>query len=146
MRLPPTELSKFTSNVTVLCKTLSGCHSIRSTKMPVRYEICVGLNKGHKTAKIKNVKYTGDKKVKGLRSSRLKNVQTKHTKFVRDLVREVVGHAPYEKRCMELLKISKDKRALKFCKARLGTHIRGKKKREELSNILTQMRKAGHAK
>lgn len=73
-------------------------------------------------------------------------IQTKHTKFVRDLVREVVGHAPYEKRCMELLKISKDKRALKFCKARLGTHIRGKRKREELSNILTQMRKAGHAK
>ena len=76
----------------------------------------------------------------------LPQVQTKHTKFVRDLVREVVGHAPYEKRCMELLKISKDKRALKFCKARLGTHIRGKRKREELSNILTQMRKAGHAK
>lgn len=73
-------------------------------------------------------------------------IQTKHTRFVRDLVREVVGHAPYEKRCMELLKISKDKRALKFCKARLGTHIRGKRKREELSNILTQMRKAGHAK
>lgn len=73
-------------------------------------------------------------------------IQTKHTRFVRDLVREVVGHAPYEKRCMELLKISKDKRALKFCKARLGTHVRGKRKREELSNILTQMRKAGHAK
>lgn len=45
--------------------------------MPVRYEICVGLNKGHKTAKIKSVKYTGDKKVKGLRSSRLKNVSFK---------------------------------------------------------------------
>lgn len=42
--------------------------------MPVRYEIAVGLNKGHKTAKIKSVNYNGDKKVKGLRSSRLKNV------------------------------------------------------------------------
>lgn len=42
--------------------------------MPIRYEICVGLHKGHKTTKIKNVKYTGNKKVKGLRSSRLKNV------------------------------------------------------------------------
>lgn len=69
-------------------------------------------------------------------------VQTKHTKFMRDLVREVVGHAPYERRCMELLKVSKDKRALKFLKRRLGTHIRAKRKREELSNILTQMRKA----
>jgi len=114
--------------------------------MAVRYEIAVGLNKGNKTTKIRRVSYKGDKKVKGLKGSSVKNIQTKHTKFVRDLVREVVGHAPYEKRCMELLKISKDKRALKFCKARLGTHIRGKRKREELSNILTQMRKAGHAK
>uniref|UniRef100_A0A6B2E5S3 60S ribosomal protein L36 n=1 Tax=Phlebotomus kandelakii TaxID=1109342 RepID=A0A6B2E5S3_9DIPT len=115
--------------------------------MGLKYELCVGLNKGHKTSKIKNLRYTGDKKVKGLRADRIKNIQTKHTKFVRDVVREVVGHAPYEKRCMELLKVSKDKRALKFLKRRLGTHIRGKRKREELSNILTQMRKAqAHAK
>ncbi|EDX16772.1 GD16468 [Drosophila simulans] len=112
--------------------------------MAVRYELAIGLNKGHKTSKIRNVKYTGDKKVKGLRGSRLKNIQTRHTKFMRDLVREVVGHAPYEKRTMELLK---DKRALKFLKRRLGTHIRAKRKREELSNILTQLRKAQtHAK
>lgn len=45
---------------------------------------------------------------------------TKHAKFVRDLVREVSGFAPYEKRTMELLKISKDKRALKFCKKRVS--------------------------
>lgn len=44
--------------------------------MAVRYELCIGLNKGHKTTKVKNVKYTGDKKVKGLRGSRLKNVST----------------------------------------------------------------------
>jgi large subunit ribosomal protein L36e len=69
-------------------------------------------------------------------------IQTKHTKFIRDLVREVVGHAPYEKRTMELLKVSKDKRALKFLKRRLGTHIRAKRKREELGNILAHMRKA----
>lgn len=72
-------------------------------------------------------------------------IQTKHTKFVRDLVREVVGHAPYERRTMELLKVSKDKRALKFLKRRLGTHIRAKRKREELGTILAHMRKAAHA-
>ncbi|WP_411018607.1 hypothetical protein, partial [Salmonella sp. s29873] len=77
-----------------------------------------------------------------IRPSRLKGIQTKHTKFVRDLIREVCGHAPYEKRAMELLTVSKDKRALKYLKRRLGTHIRAKRKREELSNILTQMRKA----
>jgi large subunit ribosomal protein L36e len=67
---------------------------------------------------------------------------TKHVKFVRDLVREIVGFAPYEKRCMEMLRISRDKRALKFCKQRLGTHIRSKRKREELSAVLIAQRKA----
>lgn len=111
--------------------------------MAPRYEIAVGLNKGHKTTKISAGK-TKDGKI---RPARRKGTQTKHTKFVRELIREVVGHAPYEKRTMELLKVSKDKRALKFLKRRLGTHVRGKRKREELSNILTQMRKAqAHAK
>ncbi|KAK9728138.1 Ribosomal protein L36e [Popillia japonica] len=80
--------------------------------MTVRYEIAVGLQKGHKTTKIP----MGKTKAEKIRPSRLKGVQTKHTKFVRDLIREVVGHAPYEKRAMELLKVSKDKRALKFLK------------------------------
>lgn len=43
----------------------------------------------------------------------------KRVKFIRDLVREVVGFTPYEKRCMELLRIGKDKRALKFVKKRV---------------------------
>ena len=43
---------------------------------------------------------------------------------------------------MELLKLSRDKKALKFCKKRLGTHIRGKRKREEMANIITQQKKA----
>jgi len=33
-------------------------------------------------------------------------------------VREITGFAPYERRIQELLRISKDKRALKFCKKR----------------------------
>ncbi len=33
--------------------------------------------------------------------------------FVRDLVCEVCGQAPYEKRLIELLKVQRDKRALK---------------------------------
>lgn len=42
--------------------------------MAVRYEIAVGLNKGHKTTKIRRVTYKGDKKVKGLRGASVKNV------------------------------------------------------------------------
>lgn len=86
------------------------------------------------------------------------------------MIREVCGFAPYERRAMELLKVSKDKRALKFIKKRVGapsragaglglgarterppcpqvgTHIRAKRKREELSNVLAAMRKAAAKK
>merc|ERR1712150_375726 len=61
--------------------------------------------------------------------------------FMHDLMRDVTGFAPYEKRCMELLKLNKDRRALKFVKKRLGTHTRGKRKREEMMKLQKQMRK-----
>ena len=43
-------------------------------------------------------------------------------KIVREVVREISGHSPYEKRIMELLKLGKEKRALKFAKARVCSH------------------------
>jgi large subunit ribosomal protein L36e len=42
---------------------------------------------------------------------------------------------------MELLKVGRDKRALKLCKRKLGTHLRGKKKREEMSELLRKSKK-----
>lgn len=57
---------------------------------------------------------------------------------------QVAGFAPYERRILELLRLSKDKRALKVAKARLGTHKRGKAKREEMTNVLAAQRKAHH--
>lgn len=65
---------------------------------------------------------------------------SKRVHFVRNLIREVAGFAPYEKRITELLKVGKDKRALKLAKRKLGTHKRAKKKREEMSNVLRKMR------
>uniref|UniRef100_A0A453JM78 60S ribosomal protein L36 n=1 Tax=Aegilops tauschii subsp. strangulata TaxID=200361 RepID=A0A453JM78_AEGTS len=65
---------------------------------------------------------------------------TKRVHFVRNLIREVAGFAPYEKRITELLKVGKDKRALKVAKRKLGTHKRAKKKREEMSSVLRKMR------
>ncbi|MCO5611924.1 hypothetical protein L7F22_066183 [Adiantum nelumboides] len=50
--------------------------------------------------------------------------------IVRKLIRDVVGFVPYEKHITELLKVGKDKQALKVAKRRLGTHLRVKKKRE----------------
>ncbi|XP_036024968.1 60S ribosomal protein L36-like [Onychomys torridus] len=95
--------------------------------MALCYPMAVGLKEGHKVTK--NV----SKPRHCWRCRRL----TKHTKFVRDMILEVCGFAP-----MELLKVSKDKRALKFIKKRVGTHIRAKRKREELSNVLASMWKA----
>merc|ERR1711944_396509 len=102
--------------------------------MAPRYEMVTGLDKGHKTT-------PNTLKPK---PSNNKGKQTNHNKFVRGLVREVTGFAPYERRAMELLRISKDKRCLKFLKKRIGNHIRAKRKREEMSAVLQAMRK--HAK
>eukprot|EP00794_Sanderia_malayensis_P009688 gene9688-10678_t len=94
-------------------------------------EMSVGLHKGHKTTK----------NIQKPRVVRRKGHLNKRVKFIRDVVKEVCGFAPYEKRAMELLKVQKDKRALKFIKKRLGTHRRGKKKRDDLSAILTHMKR-----
>eukprot|EP00930_Biecheleria_cincta_P016133 TRINITY_DN1322_c0_g1_i3.p1 TRINITY_DN1322_c0_g1~~TRINITY_DN1322_c0_g1_i3.p1 ORF type:complete len:112 (+),score=18.79 TRINITY_DN1322_c0_g1_i3:75-410(+) len=64
--------------------------------------------------------------------------------LVREVVREVVGFAPYERRMIELIKIgsaSTFKRSLKLAKKRLGTHRRGKKKRDEMSEAVSAMRR-----
>ena len=94
--------------------------------------MCAGLDKGHKTTPNTLKK----------RPSRNKGQTTNHNRFVRDLIREVAGFSPYERRAMELLRISKDKRCLKFLKKRIGSHVRAKRKREEMSNVLQAMRKA----
>ena len=95
---------------------------------------------------------------------------TKHNKFVRDLIREVAGFAPYERRAQELLRIGehhysfasnskvrliaskshlsflgKEKRCLKFLKKRIGSHDLAKRKREEMQAVLQAMRKKAAA-
>merc|ERR1712221_39208 len=77
----------------------------------------VSPNKGHKVTKLAGHKGT---------QSRNKGMKTKKSAFVHDVIREVVGYTAYERRCIELLRISKDKRALKFCKKRLGSHTAAK--------------------
>ncbi|OJT04143.1 60S ribosomal protein L36-A [Trametes pubescens] len=112
-----------------------------------------GLNKGHPTTPI----------AQAVRPSQRKGIQSARTKFVRSVVREVAGFSPYERRVMELLRNSKDKKARKFTKKRvsvvfrecdghridrdvrflqLGTLLRAKRKLEELSTIIQESRRA----
>ena len=108
----------------------------RTAAVALCYLMAMGLSKGHKVTK----------NVGKPRHRRHRGRLTKYTKFVQDMIREACGFAPYERRAMELLKVSKDKRALKFIKKRMWTYIRAKRKREELSNVLATMRKVAAKK
>ncbi|XP_027733402.1 60S ribosomal protein L36-like [Vombatus ursinus] len=104
--------------------------------MAIQCSVIIGLNKRHKVTK----------NVSKPRSCRCCGRLAAHTKFVRDMIWEVCGFAAYERWTMELLKVSKDGEPLSSSKKRVGTHIQAKRKREEVSNILTAMRKAAAKK
>ena len=65
--------------------------------MAVVHDLVVGPNKGHKVTK----------NVQAERQSRKRGRNTKKNRFVRETVREVMGFAPYERRALELLRVSK---------------------------------------
>ena len=93
----------------------------------------VGLEKGHVVQALE-VKQ---------RPSQTKGKLSKRAKVVRQVVREVAGLAPYEKRLLDVLKTggaSAEKRMYKFAKNRLGTHARALRKRDEIKNIWAAMR------
>ncbi|EXJ65401.1 60S ribosomal protein L36 [Cladophialophora yegresii CBS 114405] len=96
--------------------------------------LIVGLNKGHKVTPL----------TPKPRISRRKGALSKRTAFVREIVKEVAGLAPYERRVIELLRNSKDKRARKLAKKRLGTYGRAKRKVDELTRVIAEARRTGH--
>ncbi|KIJ70028.1 hypothetical protein HYDPIDRAFT_23176 [Hydnomerulius pinastri MD-312] len=101
-------------------------------RIMARSNLRYGLNKGHPTTAIPKVS----------RPSQRKGIQSTKNKFVRSVVREVAGFSPYERRVMELLRNSKDKKARKLTKKRLGTLLRSKRKLEELGSIIQESRRA----
>uniref|UniRef100_A0A0B6YA24 60S ribosomal protein L36 n=1 Tax=Arion vulgaris TaxID=1028688 RepID=A0A0B6YA24_9EUPU len=93
--------------------------------------VAIGLNKGLRVTKT----------TRAMRQSRRRGVCGKKTKIAREIAREISGFTPYEKRMMELLRVSRDKKAFKYIKHRIGTHLRAKKKRDEIQNLMNLMRK-----
>mmetsp|Transcript_3824 Transcript_3824/g.7696 ORF Transcript_3824/g.7696 Transcript_3824/m.7696 type:complete len:115 (-) Transcript_3824:58-402(-) len=103
---------------------------------PERTGIAVGLNKG----------FIVTRRELPPKPSHRKGRLCERVKLIREVVREVAGFAPYERRMIELLKIGSAatfKRALKLAKKRLGTHRRGKKKRDEMAEAVAAMRRKG---
>ena len=79
--------------------------------------IAVGLNHGHKVTP----------REVAPKVSHRKGRISKRTELVRDLVREVTGYSPYERRLVELLRNSQEKRARKLAKTKLGSMRRAKR-------------------
>lgn len=110
----------------------------------IKTGLAVGADKGH-VVTLRSLKTT--RAVKGVEKSVIakpsyrKGIKNKRVDFVRGIIREVAGYSPYEKRTMELLKVGKEKRALKVLKNKLGTHKRAKAKREEMADALRNQRK-----
>ena len=63
--------------------------------------------------------------------------------MVRELVGEVVGMSPYEKKLLDMLKTggaSAEKRMYKYAKRKLGSHKRATKKREMIKDTYGKIR------
>lgn len=63
---------------------------------------------------------------------------------IRELIREVVGFTPLERKMMELIRTgvpTKEKRANKLARARLGSYKRAVVKRAEVDRILMAQKK-----
>ena len=83
-------------------------------------------------------------RAKKFRPSRSKGKLGKRVKLVRDVIKEVSGHAPYEKRIIEILRgggNNPGKRAHRFAKNRLGTHTRAKRKVENIAVVIAEMKR-----
>ncbi|KZZ93027.1 60S ribosomal protein L36 [Ascosphaera apis ARSEF 7405] len=96
-----------------------------------RTGLILGLNKGHKTTPNETKQ----------RISRTKGHLSRRTAFVREIVKEVAGLAPYERRVVELLRNAQDKRARKVAKKRLGTFGRAKRKVDEMQKVIAESRR-----
>ena len=87
-------MATFTLLIFNLIQTLNGLLT-----MAVIHDMVVGspATRGHKTTK----------NVQKPRQNVRQGLNTKKNKFVRETVREVMGFAPYERRALELLRVSK---------------------------------------
>ena len=100
----------------------------------------VGLNKGFVVAKPATHPNTFKKQL-SLRKGRL------HPRVaaVREVILEVAGLAPYQRKMLEMIKtgiVTKEKKALKMAKARLGSQKRAQRMRDNLNKIIMAQKRS----
>ena len=111
-------------------------------KMPRedRTGIFVGLNHGHIVTKPK-VEREAFKAQKSGRKGRLHP----RVKAVREIVQEVCGLQPFQKKMIEMIRTGvavKEKKAVKLARARVGQHKRAQHIRDNLVAIIAAQKKA----
>ena len=103
--------------------------------------IFVGLNRGHVVTKPK----VSDRAFKANKSSRKGRLHPR-VQAVREVVQEVCGLAPFQKKMVEMIKTGvavKEKKAVKLARKRVGALKRAKHIRDNLLNLIqTQKREA----
>ena len=103
--------------------------------------IFVGLNRGHVVTKPK----VSDRAFKANKSSRKGRLHPR-VQAVREVVQEVCGLAPFQKKMVEMIKTGvavKEKKAVKLARKRVGQLKRAKHIRDNLLNLIqTQRREA----
>ena len=88
--------------------------------------IIAGFNKGHKVTK----------RARAISRKARLGLPKKKLRAVKAIIGELVGFTPLEKRVQELLRVGKEKRALKFCNKRLGNITAAKKKRTKMEDAI----------
>merc|ERR1711907_184319 len=101
-----------------------------------RSNIAVGLNHGHLVTRPAKMAWKS-------RPALRRGYKSKRCAFVREVIHEVAGHSPLEKRMLEMIRTgvaSKEKRAGKLARAKLGTHRRAQHMKQALSDFVIQSR------
>ncbi len=91
--------------------------------------LAVGLNKGHVVTSIE------------VPSVQISKAPRTRVTFIRKVISEIAGRAPFERKIIELLKQKKsnsNKKAYYLAKKALGTHVRAQRKRTELNDVIAR--------
>jgi len=85
-----------------------------------------GINSGFKTTPL----------AKPLSRHVSNSKEHKRLRAVKAIIADLVGFTPLDKRVVELLRVGKEKRAVKFCKKRLGSITAAKKRKSKVEDAL----------